>query len=137
MSHTPYGYRIENGQAVIDEDAAEKLRTLYENYLSGLSLSAAAEQAGIPTYHGTVKLLLRNRNYLGDDFYPALIDQATYDAVGEELQRRAEKLGRTDRRKPHVEKPVPTRFVMRAVERLPPDPIEQAEYLYSLIETEE
>ena len=31
MGHTPFGYRIENGVAVIDEDAAGKLRTLYAN----------------------------------------------------------------------------------------------------------
>ena len=37
MGHTPFGYRIENGVAVIDEDAAGKLRTLYANYLSGCS----------------------------------------------------------------------------------------------------
>ena len=38
MGHTPFGYRIENGTAVIDESAATKLRQLYENYLSGMSL---------------------------------------------------------------------------------------------------
>ena len=38
MGHTPFGYRIENGVAVIDEDAAGKLRTLYANYLDGMSL---------------------------------------------------------------------------------------------------
>jgi hypothetical protein len=39
MSHTPYGYKIENGIAVIDEEKADKIRFLYESYLSGLSLS--------------------------------------------------------------------------------------------------
>ena len=40
MGHTPFGYRIENGIAIIDEPAA-KLRQLYKNYLSGMSLSKA------------------------------------------------------------------------------------------------
>ena len=31
MGHTPYGYRIENGKAIIDEPAATKIRTLYTN----------------------------------------------------------------------------------------------------------
>ena len=57
MGHTPFGYRIENGIAVIDEDAAGKLRKLYENYLSGLSLKDAAAKAGLDTYHGTAKRL--------------------------------------------------------------------------------
>ena len=55
MGHTPFGYRIENGIAIIDEPAAAKLRLLYKNYLSGMSLSKAAAEAGIPTYHGTAK----------------------------------------------------------------------------------
>ena len=38
MGHTPYGYKIENGKAVIDETAAEKLRKLFDNYLNGMSL---------------------------------------------------------------------------------------------------
>ena len=45
MGHTPFGYRIENGIAIIDEPAAAKLRQLYKNYLSGMSLSKAAAEA--------------------------------------------------------------------------------------------
>lgn len=33
MGHTPYGYRIENGKAVIDKEKAQQIRTLYKNYL--------------------------------------------------------------------------------------------------------
>ena len=47
MGHTPLGYRIENGTAVIDEEAAAKVRQLYKNYLGGLSLTNAAKEAGI------------------------------------------------------------------------------------------
>ena len=46
MGHTPYGYRIEEGKAVIDEAAAAQVRELYKNYLSGLSLTNAAKEAG-------------------------------------------------------------------------------------------
>lgn len=53
MSHTPYGYRIENGTACIDENEAAVIRSLYKNYLSGMALRAAAEKAGLTTYHGT------------------------------------------------------------------------------------
>lgn len=70
MGHTPFGYRIENGIAIIDEPAATKLRQLYKNYLSGMSLSKAAAEAGIPTYHGTAKRLMGTVHYLGDSFYP-------------------------------------------------------------------
>jgi len=75
VAHTPYGYRIENGRAVIDEEKAEKVRSLYRGYLSGLSLSVAAKTAGIDAYHGTAGRMLRNERYLGDDYYPAIIDK--------------------------------------------------------------
>ena len=89
MGHTPFGYRIENGTAVIDESAATKLRQLYKNYLSGMSLSKAAAEAGIPTYHGTAKRLMETAHYLGDSFYPAIIDKDTYQKAQEERMHRA------------------------------------------------
>ena len=65
MGHTPYGYIIENGGAIIDEEKAENIRKLYENYLSGMALKTAAAKAGIETYHGTAKRLMENKHYLG------------------------------------------------------------------------
>ena len=43
MGHTPYGYRIENGIAVIDKTTANQVQQLYKNYLCGLSLANAAK----------------------------------------------------------------------------------------------
>ena len=43
MVHTPHGYRIENGKAVIDETAAERVRALFAFYLSGDSLDTASK----------------------------------------------------------------------------------------------
>ena len=40
MGHTPYGYRIENGIAVIDKTTANQVQQLYKNYLCGLSLTS-------------------------------------------------------------------------------------------------
>ena len=97
MGHTPFGYRIENGIAIIDEPAAAKLRQLYKNYLSGMSLSKAAAKSGIPTYHGTAKRLMGTVHYLGDSFYPAIIDKETYQKAQKERKRRAIKLGRNNK----------------------------------------
>jgi hypothetical protein len=99
MGHTPYGYSIENGCATIKEDEANKIRKLYENYLSGMALAKAAAAAGIETYHGTAKRLMENRHYLGDDFYPAIIDQETYDKAAAIRLERAGKLGRLNRKR--------------------------------------
>ena len=97
MGHTPYGYRIENGKAVIDEAAATQVRELYKNYLSGLSLTNAAKEAGLDLLHSGAKRMMRNSHYLGDDFYPAIMDKESFDAVEAELSKRSTKLGRNDR----------------------------------------
>ena len=97
MGHTPFGYRIENGKAVIDEAAATKIRELYKNYLSGLSLTNATKEAGLDLLHSGAKRMMRNSQYLGDDFYPAIIDKESFDAVEAELRKRSTKLRRNDR----------------------------------------
>ncbi len=136
MGHTPFGYKIENGIAVIDQPAADKLRQLYKNYLSGMSLSKAAAEAGIPTYHGTAKRLMETVHYLGDSFYPAIIDKETYQKAQEERKRRATKLGRNNKQTQMRTIQIPTRFHMNEVSALHDNPMKQAEYLYSLIESE-
>lgn len=136
MGHTPYGYRIENGVAVIDEAAAGRLRKLYKNYLSGMGLQMAASEAGIQTYHGTAKRLLMTKHYLGDDFYPAIIDEETYQKAQEELINRAAALGRLNRTTKQKPIKTPTLFTIRDIEKHFDNPAAQAEDLYSLIDCE-
>lgn len=136
MGHTPYGYKIENGKAVIDEPAATKIRTLYTNYLSGLALVAAAKASGIDTYHGTVKRMLQNRHYIGDNFYPAIIDTTTYKRANAELTARATTMRRLNKVTFLPIKVAPTNFTMKEITNHFPDPLKHAEYLYSLIESE-
>ena len=136
MGHTPYGYRIENGKAVIDEAAAAQVRKLYKNYLSGLSLTNAANEAGLDLLHSGAKRMMRNRHYLGDDFYPAIIDKDTFDSAEAELIRRATKLGRDNLYKAPTLKKPPTTFRLGDITEHFDNPIRQAEYLYSLIESE-
>lgn len=136
MGHTPYGYSIENGCATIKEDEANKIRKLYENYISGMALAKAASAAGIETYHGTAKRLMENRHYLGDDFYPAIIDQETFDKAEAIRLERAGKLGRLNLLKSSKPIKVPTHFWFAEAEKEYEDPRLQAEYLYSLIESE-
>ena len=136
MGHTPFGYRIQKGKATIDEPAAEKIRQLYKNYLGGLSLENAAKEAGIETYHGTVKRMMENRHYLGDDFYPAIIDVDTFTEAMLERQRRMKALGRTERIKSTTQRNAPVNFRFGEITVFYDNPVKQAEYLYSLIESE-
>lgn len=137
MGHTPYGYRIENGKAVVDEQAAKQIKTLFLSYLTGDSLAMAARKADIKAFHAGIGRMLRNKYYLGDEYYPAIIDSDTFEAAEAERIRRAEKLGRI--REPEIKKEVvyPSTFrTINGTEQFD-DPFQQAEYAYSLIESEE
>jgi hypothetical protein len=94
MSHTPYGYRIINGKAVVDKQAAKQIKTLFQSYLSGDSLATAAKKADIKAFHAGISRILQNKCCLGDEYYPAIIDPDEYAAVQAERIRRVEKLGR-------------------------------------------
>ncbi len=136
MEHIPYGYRIENGQAVMDEKAAEQVRTLFCSYLAGDALATAAQKAGIKALHSGIARILQNARYLGDAYYPAIIDPDTFAATEAERVRRAEKLGRVW--EPKEEKKVVFPTALRLCEGTEQfdDPFMQAEYAYSLIGTE-
>ena len=136
MGHTPFGYRIENGVAVIDEYAAGKLRTLYANYLEGMSLKNAANEAGIEAYHASAKRLLMTEHYLGDDFYPAIIDKETFDRVQAEWIKRAAALGRLDRKSTRKSPKILTQFSIGAIMEHYDNPATQAEYVYGLLKGE-
>lgn len=137
MEHTPYGYKIVKGKAVIDQEKAAVLRRICDNYLSGMSYVAAAADAGITMKHCGVKRLLQNKKYLGDDFYPAILTQEILDKIEAERKRREKALSRNRRKsKEAKELPIYTEFYMPRVPKKYEDAIKQAEYAYSLIISE-
>lgn len=136
MKHIPYGYRIENGAAVVDEAEAAVVREFFNCYISGLALMAAAEKVGLKLYHGSAGRMLRNTKYLGDDYYPAIIGRETFDKAEEVRMGRARELGRVRELEPEKAAFFPTKFTMLAVKKVYENPFEQAAYAYSLIESE-
>lgn len=136
MRHILYGYRIENGLAVIDEEKAATVRELFQGYISGLALMAAAEKVGLKLYHGSAGRMLRNEKYLGDDYYPSIIDREIFDKAEEIRMSRARALGRVQELKGKTECIFPTHFSMPVVKTVYKDPFEQAAYAYGLIESE-
>ena len=136
MAHIPYGYKIVDGKAVIDEEQAMKVRKFFEGYISGQSLKDASTNAGLNIFHGSAGRMLRNRHYLGDDYYPAVIEQELFDKAEEIRMERAGALGRI-RELEQAQKPMAdTRFSLKSVPICFSDPFAQAEYAYSLIESE-
>lgn len=136
MGHTPYGYKIEGGKAVIDEETANQVQQIFEYYLDGESLTTAASKAGLKMFHGGVSRMLKNPHYLGDEYYPAIIDWETFDKAEAERLRRAEALGRIREPEGQEKIEIPVSFRTRQAERKYDDPFLQAEYAYSLIESE-
>ena len=130
------GYRIENGIAVVDEHAAEQVQVLYQSYLSGDSLRTIANKAGIDAFHAGIGKILKNHHYLGDDYYPAIIDPDTFAAVQDERFRRASALGRIRQPKEDKVSVHPTTFHIIEGTQVYDDPFAQAAYAYSLIESE-
>lgn len=136
MGHTPYGYRIENGKAVVDQEKSEQIKLLFESYLSGDSLATAAKKASIKAFHAGIGNILKNKKYVGDNFYPAIIDNDSFEAAEIERLNRAKKLGRIWEKKELIGSPAPTSFSIADGNEQFDDPFKQAEYAYSLIETE-
>lgn len=136
MKHTPYGYDIVGGMAVINEEQATAIRQTCENYLSGMSMTQAALTAGINMKHSGVKRLMLNPRYLGDDFYPAILTPEIAQAVEAERQRRDALYKGKRYTREEVTVFIPTAFTMRKLSTRYKDPVKPAEYAYSLIESE-
>ena len=136
MTHIPHGYRIEGGKAVIDEMAAGQVKELFEGYNSGLALTVAAEQAGLKLYHASAKRMLQNERYVGDEYYPAIVDSEAFNKANNEIRRRALALGRIKEYREPLPPTPQTKFKMSRQTKFFDDPFVQAEYMYGLIESE-
>jgi hypothetical protein len=136
MAHIPYGYIIKIGMAIIDGKAANQVKELFHAYLSGLSLVDAARRAGIDRCHSSIANMLTCKRYLGDDFYPPIIDEDTFKQAEAERIKRARMLGRIREQAEPKKAFVRMRFTAPSPESLYEDPFAQAEYAYSLIESE-
>jgi hypothetical protein len=137
MVHTPYGYRIVGGKAVIDEEQATNIRRMCEDYLAGKSLVKAAVTVGLNLSHTQVKRLIQNPRYLGDEFYPAILSKEMAQKIETERARREKALGRDGRKKRAA--PAGTIFTKFSAPKIAvkyKDPVRQAEYAYSMIHNE-
>ena len=88
MVTTPYGYRIVHGEAVIDTEEALNLRTFFRLYLQGFPIENAGKDAGIKMSLTATGMMLSNRTYLGDGFFPLIIDEETFEAAQVEREKR-------------------------------------------------
>ena len=85
---TPYGYRIVGGEALINSEEALNLRSFFKLYLQGYSVADASHDAHINKSVTASRLMLSNRTYLGDGFYPRIIPDAVFKAAQAERAKR-------------------------------------------------
>lgn len=133
MTYTPYGYKIINAQAVVDDPIAEKVRQLYAEYLESGSMRAAAKKVGIEKTHSVIGRLLKNKVYVGTDYYPQIVDGEIFKKVQELRGSNA----RSQNRIKEFEAPPELElkdYKLDKVEEKYTDPYQQAEYAYSMIE---
>ena len=103
--HMPHGYKIEDGKVIFDDEKTAVIKKIFEEYHKGSSLHAIAKEltsAGFlnannkPNWnHGSVGKILQNIKYVGDDFYPQMIDKETFESVQKRRKKKEQALGRT------------------------------------------
>ena len=84
----PYGYKIVNGYAIADPETAPKVKAFFKNYLEGLPVGPACIAAKVEREPHSSWKILEDRRYLGDEFYPPLIDRDVFEAVQKERAAR-------------------------------------------------
>ena len=83
----PFGYQMENGEIKAHPIEAPAVAKLYSDYLSGMSLHALSDRMTVPFSEGAawndqrVYAVLKNKNYLGTDTFPRLIEPELFEAV--------------------------------------------------------
>lgn len=133
MSKLCYGYTIIDGRLEVQEKEAENIRKIFENYLAGNALIKSADLAGLKKNSSSVKKILTNEKYLGNEIYPKIIDGESFEKAGQMLKERAVAMGRVWEKEEKIIK-VPCKFRYKSEEVLPIDPFERASHQYNLIE---
>lgn len=132
MTHTPYGYRIVNEIAVVDEVDAERIKALYQEYIDCKSIIAAAKKAGIDKTHSVIGRILKNKVYLGTVYYPQIIGEDIFAKAQEIREHNVRNQNRIGIYRPHPKAEIGA-FKIRKIEEKYKNPYKQAEYAYSQI----
>lgn len=137
MAHVPYGYKIESGVAMLNEPEANKIKQLFTSYVKFKSIKKANDIANIDKTHSVVGRLLKNEIYLGNDYFPQIIDKDLFKRAQNIRKTNPRSRARVDRVE-HNE--LQSRKFMFAINEIKPkynDPYKQAEYAYSQIKEKE
>lgn len=94
------GYKIINKHYEVDEETADRVRFIFQQYLVSRSISATVKRYAQEYKHNynynSVRRILTNRLYIGEaygnsNFAPAIIPRADFDLVQELIQSRSQR----------------------------------------------
>lgn len=132
MSCIPYGYRYKQGKYIVDELAAEKIRSLFQAYLRCNSMKEAAKISSFEGNYSKVRKVLGNEIYVGNEKFPQIVEQEVYDRTKKLRTSIGEKYHKFRARK--IEKKYfPVAFKVECISNQFEDPYQQAQYIYTLI----
>ena len=89
-SRVPYGYKIEDGRAVIDPLEAGVLKNFFARFMEGDSMALAAKASGFPCAPTTRRHYFYKKEFIGTDYYPAIISEDYQKQLIEENEKRPE-----------------------------------------------
>jgi hypothetical protein len=93
MARPPFGYKVENGNLIVDYENSENVRLIFKEFTEGKSLNQISKIYGISV--NGVKKILRNFTYLGkikfagnivQGSHPALISSELFNSVQNKLE---------------------------------------------------
>lgn len=125
-----YGYQIKNGGFAIVPAEAEVVKQIFEGFLQGKSRRQLSLETGMKPIR--IKQILNFTGYARGDVYPHIIKPENSTAARARLKRTSRPA------KSKIKKITPPQnFYHGILKEQFKDPYKQAEYIYSLIQTEE
>lgn len=94
----PYGYEMQNGVIIISAKEADTVKRIFREYLNGDNLKIIAERLTekqvefLPGEYGwnknRIKRMIEDKRYIGDNFYPAIVDEDVFKRANAEKNNR-------------------------------------------------
>lgn len=94
----PYGYEMQNGVIAISAKEADTVKRIFREYLNGDNLKIIAERLTekqvefLPGEYGwnknRIKRMIEDKRYIGDNFYPAIVDEDVFKRANAEKNNR-------------------------------------------------
>lgn len=89
-----YGYKLENGNIAIDNTEAEIVCEIFKAYIENSSLKKVADELNrrkvvyfketIGWNKHRIVLIIESKRYIGDEYYPPMIDEKLFRAANEQ-----------------------------------------------------